>query len=145
MVTAVDTNILLDVFLDDPVYQQSSFKALTVALAGGRVVVSDVVWAETGAAFPDMVQFEDIMRNLAISHEPTPVSASSKAAVLWRMAKSRKKDSPKRMVADFLVGAHALVCADCLLTRDHGFYRDYFEGLKVIDPTKPTGRVTRPA
>ena len=40
----------------------------------------------------------------------------------------------RRPVADLLVGAHALLQADRLLTRDRGFYRDYFRGLKVIEP-----------
>jgi len=82
MVTAVDTNVLLDIFLDDPAYRLASFDALTRALAKGQVVVSDVVWAETGAAFPDVSQFEAAMKELVISHVPMPTSASSNAAVL---------------------------------------------------------------
>ena len=39
-----------------------------------------------------------------------------------------------RTVADFLIGAHAMMQCDALVTRDAGFYRDYFKGLKVIVP-----------
>ena len=39
-----------------------------------------------------------------------------------------------RTVADFLIGAHAMMQCDALITRDDGFYRDYFKGLKVIVP-----------
>jgi predicted nucleic acid-binding protein len=39
------------------------------------------------------------------------------------------------MIADFLIGAHALHQANRLLTRDRGFYRDYFDGLEILDPS----------
>jgi predicted nucleic acid-binding protein len=40
----------------------------------------------------------------------------------------------ERTVPDFLVGAHALLQCTGLITRDAGFFRDYFKGLKVIVP-----------
>jgi len=40
----------------------------------------------------------------------------------------------ERVVADFLIGAHALLQCQGLITRDAVFFRDYFKGLKLIVP-----------
>jgi len=41
-----------------------------------------------------------------------------------------------RLLPDFLIGTHAWMRADRFLTRDRGFYRDYFSRLRVLDPSK---------
>jgi predicted nucleic acid-binding protein len=56
------------------------------------------------------------------------------AGNVWKDYRSQG-GSRSRMVADFLIGAHAQIECDRLLTRDRGFYRKYFKGLKVIEPS----------
>ncbi|MEE7559269.1 type II toxin-antitoxin system VapC family toxin, partial [Xanthomonas sp. Kuri4-2] len=46
----------------------------------------------------------------------------------------RQRGGAPRPLADFLVGAHALLQCDALITDDTAFYRDYFKGLKLIVP-----------
>jgi predicted nucleic acid-binding protein len=53
---------------------------------------------------------------------------------MQRRFRERGGKRTDRMVADFLVGAHALLHCNALITRDNGFFRDYFKGLKIISP-----------
>lgn len=57
------------------------------------------------------------------------------AAAHWSRFRDRTPGGPRRIAADFLVGAHAVHHADRLLSRDRGFYRLAFQGLEVVDPS----------
>jgi hypothetical protein len=134
VITAVDTNVLLDVFGADPTFGPTSRKALHDCLAAGAILVCDAVWAETGAAFGYPRAAESAMTTLGVTFSPIDQEASSAAASAWRIY--RAAGGPRtRVVADFLIGAHAAIHADRLLTRDRGFYRRYFDELVVLDPT----------
>jgi predicted nucleic acid-binding protein len=134
VITAVDTNILLDVFGADPKFVEASSSGLRRCRQEGSLVASDVVWAEAAAAFGDSQQFLDEMEGLSIAFSSTTRTAALRAAEFWRRHRAAG-GSRVRIAADFLVGAHALVAADRLLTRDRGFYRRYFAGLRVLDPS----------
>ena len=136
MITAVDTNVLLDVFGANQKYGVASAGALDRCAAEGSLVASAVVWSETAAAFAEASAFERAMRDLGISFSPLTEAAANRAARQWRSYRQRggRRD---RITSDFLIGAHALVCAEQLLTRDRGFFRQYFSRLQVIDPSLP--------
>ena len=136
MITAIDTNVLLDVFGADPKFAVDSAEALRRCLGEGALVVSEVVWAETGTMFVDPRRFREAMEKLSASFSPMTEPAAIKAADAWRRYRAGG-GSRERIAADFLIGAHAVTVADSLLTRDRGFYRQYFKGLQVIDPTAP--------
>lgn len=134
MITAVDTNILLDIFGADREFGRPSADAFRKCLSEGAVVACEAVWTETATAFPAEREFLKAMQTLAVGYSPLEQEAALKAAGAWRhyRASGGKRD---RVVADFLIAAHAAVQCDRLLTRDRGFYRSYFKGLALLDPS----------
>ncbi|HJU11813.1 MAG TPA: type II toxin-antitoxin system VapC family toxin [Candidatus Binataceae bacterium] len=134
MITAVDTNVLLDIFGADPKFGELSADALRQCLSEGTLLACEAVWAETATAFQSIEKFRRAMADLTVSFEPLTEAAAVKAAEAWRRYRGRG-GRRTRIASDFLIGAHAVSVADRLLTRDRGFYRRYFSGLKVLDPS----------
>lgn len=130
---ALDSSTLLDVLIGDPVHAESSEICIGEALAREDVVVCDAVVAEVQAMLDTSVSLMDTLASLGIRYEPTHEAAAMRAGHMNRRFRTRG-GKRERVVADFLIGAHALLQCDGLITRDAGFYQDYFKGLKLIVP-----------
>ncbi len=138
MITAVDTNVLLDVFGGDATFGRRSADVLRGCIAEGSLLACDVVWAETGAWFADAKTAENAFSRLRVDYSPLTMATALAAGHAWQ--EYRKSGGARdRVVADFLIGAHAAAQADQLLTRDRGFYRKYFTGLPILDPSEGPG------
>ena len=134
MITAVDSNVLIDVLGADPVFGLRSKAALSRSRAEGALIVCEIVWSEVMAAFPDPGATESALARFAIDYSETGPAAATAAGVSWRAY--RQSGGPReRLVPDFLVAAHAVHHADRLLTRDRGFHRKAFAGLEILDPS----------
>ncbi|MBX3634709.1 MAG: type II toxin-antitoxin system VapC family toxin [Rubrivivax sp.] len=130
---AVDSSVLLDVLTEDPQFAAASAEALAQALSTGEVVVSDAVVAEVQAMLDTRETAMDALNEFGIRFLPTAEVAAVRAGHMQRRFRDRG-GRRERVVADFLIGAHALLQCQGLITRDAGFFRDYFKGLKVIVP-----------
>ena len=135
MITAIDTSVLLDVFGADDRFGQSSAAAVRECLARGSLVACDVVWAETSAYFPTVAHAQAALDGLRVDYSPLDMATSLLAGEQWRIYR-RAGGTRGRVIADFMIGAHARTHSDQLLTRDRGFYRTYFENLSVVDPSE---------
>ena len=141
MTYAVDTNVILDILLADPEFGPSSRDFISqLCNANDSLVACDVVWSEASAAFNDKAAFTRQMNDFGIAYSPMPDQAAIRAGAIWRLARAASRTAKVRqrlaIIPDFLIGAHALECADALITRDRGFMHKWFADLKIVDPSK---------
>ena len=133
MRTAIDSSVILDVVVGDPKHVEPSEAALRRVAAEGVLVISECVLAEIRPAFVEG-QIDEFLGDWGISFEPSTRESSLLAGAMFQRYLTRRRATGFRVVADFLIGAHAILTCDRLLARDRGFYRDYFSGLRVIQP-----------
>lgn len=136
MKTALDTSVILDVIADDPTWADASEAALSEAYRLGVLVIGECVLAEITPALGSQ-DLDKFLKEWRIQYLPTSKDSAIRAGRMFEQYLKRS-DKQKRILPDFLIGAHALEHCGHLLARDRGYYRDYFEGLKVTDPSEQT-------
>lgn len=155
MTVAADTNVLLDVLVRDEQYWQISRQALADATEVGAVIIGEPVYAEMSARFDDDSDLDAFLNSVGVSFHPSSSRALHDAGLAWRRylvsrgpefgcpqcgraimvhceACSSVVTRRQHLLADFMIGAHALVHAGRLLTRDRGYYRKYFPDLTLV-------------
>lgn len=133
MRTAVDTSVLLDVVLGDRRFAERSEAALRHCAASGALVLCECVLAEIRPAL-GADEIEEFLSDWQLQFIPSSRASSLLAGEMFaRYLQCRRGPSP-RVLADFLIGAHALHTAERLLARDRGYYRDYFAELTLLEP-----------
>ena len=129
---AVDSSVLIEILIG-AAQAEAAEAALRQALALGPVLVCDVVVAEVCSSLRDGDQSMQVLEDMGIRFSEVERKSAIRAGEMQRRYRSRG-GTRLRTVPDFIVGAHALLQCSALITRDAGFFRDYFKGLKVIVP-----------
>jgi len=136
-VIAIDSSVLIDLIGGDA-RAGAAEDAVRAALTQGPVVACDVVIGEVVAALGSGSVLMDALDDSGIGFAPLDLRSAVRAGEMQRRYKERLRVSKvaevPRSVPDFLIGAHALMQCRALITRDAGFFRDYFKGLKLIVP-----------
>ena len=137
MRTAIDSNIISSIWSWEPTAETVAVR-LGQAKQERALIVSPFVFAELHAhpkMTPDSVQnfLENagVAVDLKIEERVWTIAGLRYARYAGRRRKATG-EGPRRILADFLIGAHALVQADRLLTLDPSRYSRDFPELRLL-------------
>jgi predicted nucleic acid-binding protein len=97
------------------------------------LVVNPVIVAEVAAYCDSLEELLELLPEDLFRRDPIPFEASFLAGQAYRRYKDRG-GAKARMLADFLLGAHAAVAGLGLISRDEG-YGAYFK-LELLNPVR---------
>ena len=129
----VDTNVLIDVLEDDPVWAEWSIQQLRAQSQIHELAINPIIYAELSQTFSTFEGLDDVVSQLGLILLEVPRPAlflAGKAFVRYRKVGGGKNN----VLADFFIGAHAAVNQLTLLTRDAKRYRTYFPKVNLIVP-----------
>ena len=131
----VDSNIILDVFLDDPDWADWSESRLEKFSAITKLFINPIVYSEVSIGFKRIEELESVLNRAGFQMLQIPKEAlflAGKAFLQYRKNRGTKR-SP---LPDFYIGAQAAVLEMDLITRNESRYRTYFPTTKLISPRK---------
>jgi predicted nucleic acid-binding protein len=131
----VDSNIILDVFLDDPNWADWSESKLEEFSSMTKLFINPVVYSEVSIGFKRIEDLEAALNHGGFQMLEIPREAlflAGKAYLKYR----KKRGTKKSPLPDFYIGAQAAILGMDLITRDVPRYRTYFPTVKLISPKK---------
>jgi len=138
MTTAIDTNVIVALWDRDAKLNSAAQSALDAALGRGGLIIAAPVFAELTAcpgrdqAFLDMFcQDAGIVVDWNLDEATWRAAGRAFQAYAARRRKAGEP-GPRRILADFVIGAHAMQKGYCLLTLDDRVYQAAFPALKIV-------------
>jgi len=131
----VDSNIILDVFLDDSNWAEWSESRLEKFSSITKLFINPVVYSEVSIGFKKIEDLESALNRGGFQMLEIPKEAlflAGKAFLKYRKNRGTKI-SP---LPDFYIGAQAAILEMDLITRDESRYKTYFPTVKLISPKK---------
>jgi predicted nucleic acid-binding protein len=132
-VTLVDSNVLIDIWTDDPQWYDWSLTRLNEAGRSGPLLINDVIYAESSVGFLNSEDFDVALVKAKVTVAPMPLLALFQAGKAFTEYR-RRGGIRTGVLPDFFIGAHALVERLPVLTRDERRFRQYFPSVELIAP-----------
>lgn len=121
----VDTNVLLDIATNDPLWADWSMEKLDAAASLGPVVVNAIIYSEFSVGYERIEDVDRLLKEVDIGWSDFPRDALFLAGKAFQTYR-RQGGVRTGVLPDFFIGAHAAVSGMSLLTRDAARYRTYF-------------------
>jgi predicted nucleic acid-binding protein len=132
-VTLVDTNVVLDILVNDPVWRSWSVENLDRQSSQGPLLITDTVYAELSVRFSEEAAVDLAIADLGLIVERIPKTALFVAGRVFQRYRNVGGSRPN-LLPDFFIGAHAHIAGLPILTRDTRRYRTYFPHVELIAP-----------
>ena len=129
----VDSNVILDVFLDDLNWADWSESKLEEYSYSSSLYINSIIYSEISIAFKLIEELENAVSKAGLQLLEIPKEALFLAGKAFLKYK-RRKGMKKTPLPDFFIGAQAAVLHLDLLTRDVSRYQSYFPTVKLIAP-----------
>jgi predicted nucleic acid-binding protein len=129
----VDTNVLVDVFQNDPQWADWSIAQMRAQSKLHVLAINPIIYAEISLSFSTLEALNDVVTTMALEVREIPRPALFLAAKAYEQYR-RRGGSKAQVLPDFFIGAHAAVEGWPLLTRDASRFRTYFPTLDVLAP-----------
>jgi len=131
----VDSNVILDLFLNDPNWAEWSEATLDELSAANRLFINPMIYTEISIGFERIEELESALRPTGFILLDIPKEALFLAGKAFLKYKTRLGNR-RFPLPDFFIGAHAAVMELALLTRDARRYRSYFPTVRLISPDR---------
>ena len=129
----VDSNVILDVLLDDLNWADWSESKLEEYSYSSSLYINSIIYSEISIAFKLIEELENAVSKAGLQLLEIPKEALFLAGKAFLKYK-RRKGMKKTPLPDFFIGAQAAVLHLDLLTRDVSRYQSYFPTVKLIAP-----------
>jgi predicted nucleic acid-binding protein len=129
----VDSNVILDLFLDDPQWADWSEAALERCGLQATLYINSIIYSEVSIGFKLIEDLEETIAKAGFQMLEIPKEALFLAGKVFLKYK-RRKGTKRTPLPDFFIGAQAAVLHLDLLTRDISRYRTYFPNVPLISP-----------
>lgn len=133
MQVMIDSNVVLDIVTEDPIWFQWSSETLAFYADTHDLIVNPIIYAEVSVGYEKMEEVDSALPADGFVRMPIPIEAAFSAGKAFVQYKKRggTKRSP---LPDFFIGAHADFLKIPLMTRDAARYRTYFPDVELVSP-----------